>query len=224
MRFILPLAKGHQLMTIPSLVLVILSIFWVYLYRLNDWYIIVLALILLIFVIQFFRDPTRIPESSDTTMIVSPADGVVFEIDNNTKPGITIFRIRMRFWDVHVNRMPITGTLESIEKKTGSIWPLPILPKLNKYSKNRNARKILKFSTVPGLINFSVVQISGTLAYRTVPYGKPKAHFERGERIGMIRFGSETDFMISTNVIEVLTHIGKKVKAGQTVIARLISN
>lgn len=214
-----PLARGHRILTFPALLLVILSILWTFFVQPNDWGLLIFSLVVFGFFIQFFRDPERIPESDDPAMVVTPADGVLFEIDQESDPRTTIFRIRMRFWDVHVNRMPTTGTLLSIEKKKGTF--LPILPGLNKFSKKQNARKILLFESENGS-QFKVVLISGTLAYRTVPYGKPKDFFERGDRIGIIRMGSETDLHLSTDVIKVLVKVGTKVKAGQTILAKYV--
>ena len=176
------------------------------------------TVILMIFNLQFFRDPIRTPEREFENSKIAPADGVLFEIDTTTEPEITIYRIRMRFWDVHVNYMPLSGSLESSTKKRGIL--LPILPFINKYSKNRNARQILVFKAKKGF-SFKVVHKSGTLAYRTVGYGKPEQYFEKASKIGMIRYGSETDLHLPTALTEPEAIIGQKVKAGKTIIAKL---
>lgn len=175
-------------------------------------------LLLFIFNLQFFRDPLRQPEDSSKESIVAPADGVLFEIDSDSEPNMTIYRIRMRFWDVHVNYMPLDGKLISCVKKRGIL--LPILPLVNKYSKNKNARQTLTFKSNLGF-EFKVVQISGTLAYRTVAYGSPEEMFSKGAKIGMIRYGSETDLHLPKDATIPFAEIGTKIKAGKTIIAKL---
>lgn len=218
------LAKGHELITIPSFVFMTLSIivFGIQYSKSSitniDYFLLFGSIIFFIFIVQFFRDPTRFPDSVDPLHVYSPADGVLFEIDTSSEPGKTIFRIRMRFWDMHVNYMPINGTLISQYKKRGSF--LPILPGLNKISKNKNARQIMEFKSDFNF-NFIVIQISGIVAYRTVSYIKPEMKIKMLERIGMIRFGSETDLNIPSSKIIVKSHIGQKVKAGKTQLATL---
>ena len=169
------LAKGHRSITIPSLILVLLSAAWA-IFKFTsseilnfDIILFLASILLLIFNLQFFRDPIRKSDDNFDESILAPADGVLFEIDSTSEPGISIYRIRMRFWDVHVNYMPLTGTLSSCTKKRGALFP--ILPFVNKYSKNKNARQIMIFNS-PLNFSFKVIQISGTLAYRTVAYGK----------------------------------------------------
>lgn len=224
--FQLKLAKGHRTITVPSIILVLISL----IFLIFEWYnsnidnfgiIFILATsILLFFNLQFFRDPLRLPENGDDfeNGILSPADGVLFEIDSKSEPGTTIYRIRMRFWDVHVNYMPLAGTLISRTKKRGIL--LPILPILNKYSKNRNARQTLIFQSPLGF-KFKVIQISGTLAYRTVAYGKEQQFFEKGSKIGMIRYGSETDLHLPSDLTAPKVPIGTKIKSGKTILSEI---
>lgn len=219
-----PLARGHRLVTIPSLLLWLLTIIWLLVRFFEgsvgylEGLLVLGGLTLVVFVVQFFRDPPREVGDIPPTDVVSPADGVMFEVDDKTQPGTTVFRIRMRFWDVHVNRMPTDGVLLGKEKKRGLI--LPILPGLNQYSKNLNARQTLTFEASQGF-EFKMVQISGTLAYRTVAYGKSGTQYNRGDRVGMIRFGSETDLHLPTEIIHWMAPVGQKVRGGTTVIARL---
>ena len=220
----LRLAKGHKTITIPSLILFIVAFLWLlYQYSISmititDEFIFLAMAILLFFNLQFFRDPVRISDDNLESSILAPADGVLFEIDTTSEPDVSIYRIRMRFWDVHVNYMPFTGTLNSCTKKRGIL--LPILPGFNKYSKNKNARQTMVFHSENDF-DFKVVQISGTLAYRTVAYGKIDQVFTKGDKIGMIRYGSETDLHIPTHLTEPVAIIGSKLKSGKTIIARM---
>ena len=212
------LAQGHQIITYPLFILFFLSVllaFW----SSVVWWITIVIFILLIFVIQFFRDPERFPDQNYDEIVVSPADGVLFEIDTQSIPEVTIFRIRMRFWDVHVNRMPLDGKLTSKSYKKGSY--LPIIPGVNRYSKSRNARQELVFDHPSGF-EFKVVQISGILAYRCVAYHEVSDRLiKRGERLGMIRFGSETDLHVPSDRIKITAFKGQKVKGGKTVLGVL---
>ena len=212
------LANGHQIITLPSIVIFIFSLIISYL-NLSFWWSILITGLILIFVIQFFRDPDRHIVETNSSAIVSPADGVIFEIDTETFPNTTIFRIRMRFWDVHVNRMPLSGKMIKKEKFRGIF--LPILPGLNKISKSKNARQELHFEN-PDKIPFKVIQISGFLAFRCVSYFPVSEEVTpRGKRLGMIRFGSETDFHIPTKNVDPIVTVGEKVRAGMTIFGNL---
>lgn len=212
------LAKGHQIITGPSIGILILSLILITV-DFSFWWITILSGSIVVFVIQFFRDPDRDMDEINSEAIVSPADGVIFEIDTETIPNTTVFRIRMRFWDVHVNRIPLSGKLKKKEKFSGMF--LPILPGVNKISKIKNARQEMHFEN-PNSIPFKVIQISGILAFRCVSYfSVSEKVIPRGERLGMIRFGSETDFHIPTKNVDPITKVGKKVKAGITIIGNL---
>jgi len=212
------LAQGHEIITIPSLVLFLLSIIFS-LFEIIFWFLVPLTGLIVIFVVQFFRDPERNPVDLDPKAIIAPADGVLFEIDTKTIPNTTIFRIRMRFWDVHVNRMPITGKMLKKQKFKGIY--LPILPGVNHVSKNKNARQEMDFQNQDH-ISFKVVQISGFLAFRCVSYhSESETTIPRGDRLGMIRFGSETDLHIPTKNLETKISVGDKVKAGMTTLGFL---
>ena len=219
------LAKGHRLVTYSMLFITLMAIIRLLANIITktdnefDIVLVCITIILLLFLIFFFRDPDRNPDIENDSVILAPADGILFEIDSSSENSTIIFRIRMRFWDVHVNYMPIKGVLIDQFKKRGTF--LPILPGLNKISKHRNARQIMTFTSFKGF-SFKIVQISGIFAYRTVSYLKKGDVTDKGDRIGMIRFGSETDLYFPTSKIErIIVKTGVKVTAGQTVIAML---
>lgn len=161
------------------------------------------GMLLTIFFIIFFRDPERKPPGNEDDA-VSPADGKVISIKNRT---ICIF---MNIHNVHVNRAPLGGTVTHLDYKPGGY-----IPAFNKDSfVNERNRVIL--STDHGTLELT--QIAGVLTRRIVSYISEGSHVKRGERIGMIRFGSRVDVVVPENY-GFMVGINDKVKAGETVIA-----
>jgi phosphatidylserine decarboxylase len=158
----------------------------------------------LLFLFLFFRDPERSPESTNCGDMLSPADGRILRIEHNK---LSIF---MNVHNVHVNRAPLEGEIKDIAYKKGS--------KLPAFSKNsdRNERNDITIMTTAG--DITVTQISGTLVRRIVCYTKKREKIQRGQRIGMIRFGSRVDVSLPHGYAFIVTK-GQKVKAGKTVIA-----
>ncbi len=176
----------------------------------KDWplsilfkFLFVIGLVLTVFFIIFFRDPDRKPKG-DEDDAVSPADGKVISIRDGT---ICIF---MNIHDVHVNRAPLAGTVMQIDYKPGGY-----IPAFNKDSQV-NERNHVVINTESG--NFELTQIAGVLTRRIVSYISEGNRVYRGERIGMIRFGSRVDVKIP-QVYEFTVGWNDKVKAGETIIA-----
>lgn len=164
----------------------------------------VLGLFLSFFFIVFFRDPERMPKG-DENDAVSPADGRVISINDRK---LCIF---MNIHNVHVNRAPLGGTVMEIDYKPGGY-----IPAFNKDS-DVNERNHVIINTEYG--NLELTQIAGVLTRRIVSYISEGSLVRRGERIGMIRFGSRVDIMIP-EAYAYSVDVGDKVKAGETVIAR----
>ncbi|MDG6221510.1 MAG: phosphatidylserine decarboxylase [Candidatus Thermoplasmatota archaeon] len=153
----------------------------------------------------FFRDPEReIGEG-----ITSPADGKVSSIEK-TGNGLRI-SIFMNVHNVHVNRSPSDGEIVSILHIPGKH-----LPAFDKDS-SRNERVITRMSTTHG--QMEITQIAGAFARRIVPYVKEGQKMKKGERIGLIRFGSRVDICLPPNS-KVEVKKGDKVLAGVTTFAR----
>lgn len=163
----------------------------------------IIGAILTLFFFVFFRDPERTP-SGDEDDAVSPADGRVISIKDG---AISIF---MNIHNVHVNRAPLAGTVMQIDYKPGGY-----IPAFNKDSQV-NERNYVVISTEHG--NLELTQIAGVLTRRIVSYISKGSRVKRGERIGMIRFGSRVDVIIPQEY-EFTAKPGDKVKAGETVIA-----
>lgn len=165
----------------------------------------VIGIIAILFFFVFFRDPERYYSEEDECMI-SPADGRIVDIRGRK---LCIF---MNFQNVHVNRAPLNGKVTAIEYRKGGY-----IPAFCKDS-HRNERQHIFMDTEHGQVE--VVQIAGTITRRIVPYVKEGDVMEKGQRIGMIRFGSRVDVTVPDN-FQIECKKGDKVYAGRTAIARL---
>ncbi|MCX9081984.1 MAG: phosphatidylserine decarboxylase [Candidatus Methanoperedens sp.] len=162
------------------------------------------GVMLTLFFIIFFRDPERIP-SGDEDDAVSPADGKVISINQRT---VCIF---MNIHNVHVNRAPLSGIVTHIDYKPGGY-----IPAFNKDSEV-NERNHVVFDTASGTLELT--QIAGVLTRRIVSYISEGTYVKRGERIGMIRFGSRVDITIPEGYVFTVG-LNDNVRAAQTIIAR----
>jgi phosphatidylserine decarboxylase len=169
-------------------------------------------LILALFVLNFFRDPEReVPAGAG--VLVSPADGRVVEIRAEEEAGHSRQRISvfMSPLNVHVNRSPVSGSIESVVYRKGS-FRMASEPRAS-------VENECNTFTVGGEDEQVVVrQIAGVLARRIVFWKKVGDRVERGERVGMIKFGSRVDILVAPEVI-LAVKVGDHVKAGSTVIA-----
>ena len=173
--------------------------------------------ILSIYIFYFFRDPNRIVPLD--SFIVSPADGTItyigdantpFDIENSNQlyTKVSIF---LSIFDVHVNRMPIDGTIKEIKYIPGKF----INATLDK-SSEQNEKNIIKISN--GTYNYFVVQIAGLIARRIVCNVNNNQDLKKGERIGIIKFGSRVDLYLPKSN-KVLVSKGQKVIGGETIIS-----
>jgi phosphatidylserine decarboxylase len=171
---------------------------------------------LLLFCFYFFRDPEREPPG-DETLAVSPADGVVVEVKktaenrfmNSPVKRVTIF---LSIFDVHVNRAPIAGKITHSEATSGRFFDAR-----NPASSKMNARRTW---AIRGRgMTIVVRQITGAVARRICAWKQVGEMVERGERFGMIRFGSRTEVDLPLDT-EILVKSGERVRGGQTPIAR----
>ena len=170
---------------------------------LEEIYVVSLILIVLsIFLLCFYRDPYRVIEDG----IVSPADGLVQKV--STKRGMVHMSIFMGLQNVHVNRSPITGKVISQKHRSGGYTPA--------FSKDsdKNERLVTKLDTDLGI--FKITQIAGFLVRRIVSYVEPNEVIEKGERIGLIHFGSRVDLAFESSGIKIKVKEGDRILAGQT--------
>ena len=159
----------------------------------------------------FFRDPERsIPQTPET--IVSPADGRVMEIvpENAQTRRISIF---LSLWDVHINRAPYGGIVQSVVYTPGKF--LAAYRQEASWVNEANTVTIADHGR-----EFIVKQIAGVLARRIVCRVRPGDTLEKGQRYGLIRFGSRTDLLLPATA-EVVVQVGDVVRGGETVLAFL---
>jgi phosphatidylserine decarboxylase len=201
MRFIIPLA-------VISLILWVLSFM-----ALAGFF-----SLLTLFVISFFRDPERsIPPGEKA--VLSPADGRIIKVEPCWEEcllkGPTLkVSIFMSLFNVHVNRIPLTGRVIDISYQAGKF----IRANLDKAS-TMNEQNALLMETPEGT-RLLFVQIAGLIARRIVCWVKKGDAVERGCRFGMIRFGSRLDIYLPRDA-QLQVRVGQKALAGQTILGHL---
>lgn len=177
----------------------------------------VFGALLLAFVVYFFRDPDRRPPT-DTSLIVAPADGRIIEIreaDDETFMGgphvrITIF---LSIFNVHVQRAPVSGTVRHYAYHPGG-YAVAWHDKASE--ENERASLGIRNDAGPVLVR----QIAGLIARRIVTYPREEDPVNRGDRIGLIRFGSRVDLLVPP-AWTMTAKVGDRVKGGETVLGRI---
>lgn len=163
--------------------------------------------------IVFFRDPER----SIGDGIVAVADGKIREITSLQDAEVgDCLRIStfMNIQNVHVNRMPLAGTIEKLTHHPGGH-----MPAFQKES-DANERVVLLIKTDIGMMK--IVQIAGAIARRIVPYVTAGTELKKGEKIGLIRLGSRVDlYLPAPRIKTLLIHVHDIIKAGETTIAEI---
>jgi phosphatidylserine decarboxylase len=177
-----------------------------------------IGLLVTSFILYFFRDPERfIPDKSNA--IVSPADGKVILIEkikdetflNQDVLKISIF---MNVFNVHVNRAPLSGVVEKIIHSPGKFYSADS----DKGAlQNENCATIITSETG---VKIAFVQVAGLIARRIVNWLETDDSLKKGERFGLIRFGSRVDLYLPADIITSV-EIGQKVQAGETIIGYL---
>ena len=172
----------------------------------------VVPLLLAAFLVWFFRDPSRrVP--TEPGLIVSPADGKVEEAEwiettGGSRVRISIF---LNVFDVHVNRVPVSGVVTLAEYREGQF-----LNALNAESAVHNEQTLVTINT--GDYSVSFKQIAGLLARRILCNVSEGDQVRRGERMGLIKFGSRVDVLLPATV-ELRVKSGDRVKGGSSVLA-----
>jgi len=179
-----------------------------------QWYVATAVLVFLAaFIFSFFRDPERVIPV-EPGAVVSPADGrvvVVTEEENEGRPGkrVSIF---LAIWNVHVNRAPAAGTITKMDYRPGKF-----LAAVRERASVENEQNVFTLSTDGGEMVFK--QIAGLIARRVVSWKKVGERVARGERIGLVRFGSRVDVWVPRTA-EIVVRVGESVKGGSSVVAR----
>lgn len=177
--------------------------------------------LLALFVVAFFRDPERVPEGGPDAA-VSPADGRVTDVEVVEEPhflGGRALRIGifLSVFDVHVNRAPLDGVARGFR-----YFPGAFLDARDPACPERNEANLIGFDSPRG--PFVVRQVAGLIARRIVCPLKEGQAVQRGERIGMIKFGSRTELLVPADApVEVAVEVGRRVRGGRTILLRYTS-
>src|SRR5271156_1178775 len=174
----------------------------------------IVPLLLAIFFLWFFRDPERsIPDIADA--VVSPADGKITDVSWVTVGGEKQLRISifLSVFDVHVNRCPIAGVVRDVRYQRGKF-----LNAMNQASAEENEQNIVRVEGDGHTVVFK--QIAGLLARRIVFHPAVGDRLERGQRVGLIKFGSRTDVVLNS-APSLQVKVGDRVRGGASVLAYL---
>lgn len=176
----------------------------------------VLALAVL-FTLYFFRDPERVPPPGDR-IAVAPADGLVTTVDEIEETEFLHAKVRrigifLSVLDVHVNRSPIAGEVLRSEPKPGRF--------LDARHPDCSRFNVSRAWVISGPVGTVLVrQITGAIARRICPWAAVGDALARGDRFGMIRFGSRTELFVPLDA-EILVQPGDRVRGGETPLARM---
>jgi phosphatidylserine decarboxylase len=185
---------------------------------LGIYWLLIAAVLITFFIIWFFRNPER-HFHEEVKVVISPADGKVIKVEDTEMNGtitgkfkkISIF---MNVFNVHVNRAPYEGTITSINYHSGKFFSA----NLDKASTD-NERNEIAIRTPDGRSVWAV-QIAGLIARRIVCWTKVGSSVKKGERFGLIRFGSRVDVYLPEDS-RVKVKAGDKVRAGETPLGYL---
>ncbi len=180
----------------------------------HGWLWPMIPVLLAAFFLWFFRDPERQVPSGEG-LIVSPGDGLVTETVTISTPAgprqrISIF---LSVFDVHVNRSPISGALTAVRYQKGQY-----LNAMNPASADRNEQNVVTVRGEDFEITFK--QIAGLLARRIVFTKRQGDTVERGERVGLIKFGSRVDVLLPAEA-QLRVKKGQRVRGGASVLAEM---
>ncbi len=177
-----------------------------------------LALALSAFVLFFFRDPVRVTPNA-AGAVISPADGKVImvrEIEDTRflDQRVQKISIFMNVFNVHVNRMPLSGTVEQVRLRPGRFYAAD-----HHKAELHNEYCALTIATATGQ-RYALVQVAGLIARRIVCRAEVGDRLETGERYGLIRFGSRVDLYLPLQA-EIRVQVGDRVRAGESLLATL---
>jgi len=172
---------------------------------------------LILFTVYFFRDPDRVAPA-DPKAVVAAADGVVADIREVEESEVAHAKMKrvgifLSVFNVHTNRAPIDGKVIYSKEYAGAY-----LDARDPAASGKNACRTWAFEN--GDVKVVVRQLTGLIARRIVGWSKVGDTVQKGERFGMIRFGSRTEVYVPLDA-EITTQVGNRVEGGVTVVARL---
>lgn len=205
------IAKEGLPFIVPFFILALLSLVF------GQWLLFVLSLILTLCFSFFFRNPKRqIPQ--DKNFILAPADGKIVKIENiESHPSLpyqaTAVSIFLSLFDVHITRTPLSGTVREIKHRPGLFFPAY---KNEASLRNRSTSILINGDEKNILVN----QIAGFAARRIKCFIKRNEKIKKGQKMGLIYFGSRVDIFLPREV-RLKIRLNQKVRAGQTKIAEI---
>ena len=209
--------EGHRILRNLAFVLIAINVATFYIWPVALLFIGILSVVLFLAILQFFRNPIRELVIADENLIYAPADGKIVAIEevtegeyfNDKRLQISIF---MSPTNVHVNRNPISGTVNYFKYHPGK-YLVAWHPK----SSTENERTTVVIGN--GEAEILLRQIAGFMAKRIVNYVDEGERVEQGTDMGFIKFGSRVDLFLPLNA-DIQVEMGQKVKGNKTVIAK----
>ena len=205
------LAKEGKVFIFPLAIATVFSL-WIYESFSTSLYVPLTFVALLLFCLNFFRDPKRVVVKRDD-VLVSPADGKIIRLEKINDPELgacNIVSIFLSIFDVHVNRMPISGKFADVKYVRGEF-----LMAFDHKACDLNERNTITILTKVGKIK--MIQIAGLLARRIICYACKNSSMKIGDRLGFMRFGSRIDLILPQE-ISLKINLNQNVIGNQTVI------
>ena len=168
-----------------------------------------ISLILGCFVMFFFRNPERNTEFSENE-ITAPGDGTILSIKTEDDPNIVVIRIFLSIFNVHIQRAPISGTITNIKYTKGTFLFA------NNPSADKNERNLICFENGDKVM--AIEQITGAIAKRIECWVEKEQKVSIGERVGLIRFGSQVAVYLPKDKVQLAVKVGQKVQGGISLI------
>jgi len=168
-----------------------------------------ICLILVVFVLFFFRNPERKTQFNDWE-ITAPADGTILSIKTESDPNTIVIRMFLSIFNVHVQRAPYSGEVIETKYTQGSFLFA------NNPNADRNERNLITFNTAKGQI--SIEQITGAIARRIECWVEKGQRVDIGQRVGFIRFGSQVALYLPKDKVTLTVKEGQCVQGGLTVM------
>tara|TARA_B110000444_G_scaffold5440_1_gene5057 strand:- start:723 stop:1367 length:645 start_codon:yes stop_codon:yes gene_type:complete len=207
------LASEGNLIIYPLIVIFGITSAFNYLTEFDILFVQITIFVVLLFCLNFFRDPSRvIPKNKNS--IISPADGKIIKIkefeDPKSGKKLKLISIFLSVFNVHANRMPVDGKFINVKYVKGDF-----LAAFDHRASDKNERMEISIDTEFGII--VVKQIAGLVARRILCYAKEGKKMLAGDRLGFIRFGSRTDIILPHN-INLNIELNQKVYGGETIL------
>ena len=207
------LASEGSIIVYPLIVIFGITSAFNYLTEFDILFVQITIFVVLLFCLNFFRDPSRvIPKNKNS--IISPADGKIIKIkefeDPKSGKKLKLISIFLSVFNVHANRMPVDGKFINVKYVKGDF-----LAAFDHRASDKNERMEISIDTEFGII--VVKQIAGLVARRILCYAKEGKKMLAGDRLGFIRFGSRTDIILPHN-INLNIELNQKVYGGETIL------